>query len=425
MYQLYLKDRFDQLNLHTGGGDQIDLIEYAMYGGAPIVSGRASDSMAMPLEYGDVSETIRLSVEGANQAAIQGKVRRLERFLDRANQNPRRRKNDAVYLCNRFDQDTADWRTEIVAGELTVENPFDDLWRKRTVVTLNITRRHFWEYAAADPMEIPISAQGQSAGTGGKTITFNGTNSWIGIASSAIPGSRPSPLTLEITNTSGGTQYLHTLWIVNDAHTGPTTKTRYAASEMTSTGSNRWLINAASMNNIAGRYCRMFLHHTAGGVVGRVKGQIMVGAPGGVLMTAWQGRDVETMVVTDLGAFPIPPGGEFGGWQLVYFDAQTPWGVSYLQLLPVSSERRIAVATTNFSDNVGIADGVGIAEDGVTGETYLKSGTNKYASLVAHGDPVYVWPGLNQRIHIVWEGLGAGGHSATVRAYTRPRRGTL
>lgn len=427
MYNLYIRDKFDTLQLQSNG---CEVMDYTMRGPRPARRDQASRVSAEPPDYEDVSETLRLMVTEATQARVQDKTRRLEAFLERARLNSRRRPEDAVYLYIQFDEDNWLWRSELLSGELSAENPLDSLWKLHTPVSITFTRRYYWEMAEANPVKLAISANGQSASTAGRTVIF-GQNSWIHIAANQVPGSLPAPLKLEIRNNSGNGQFMTQTWLINNAHaTPPTISVVRTAGQMTEPGSNRWLLPSNLVNACKGRYVRALLHHTSGGITGTAQGLLEVSdVSGSSFFTAWRGQVVERQGITDLGVFPLPPGAESGGYGDLYFRAITAWPVDHVKLIPVSSERRVAVMDSALGSGLGFADGEALVDDGILGESYAQYDTGiKTPMVIGRGEPLWVWPGIAQRVHIVWAGFSYGyrpTYTAEVHAWVRPRRGTI
>lgn len=421
MYLLYLSDRYDTLELQSNG---IEVLDYPMRGPAPDSERPPSEIAATPPDFDDVVETLRLMLAFPSQHQVVERIRRLERFLERARHNSRRRPSDAVYLYIKLDSDVWLWRSEILLGELSEENPLDQLWKLKTAVSITFTRRYYWEMADPNPLEVSLSANGQSGGFGGRNITLTAGQNWVQIATQQVGGSLPTPLHFELLNNSGGTQFVSTIWAINNAHSDPVTvNTGFTAGEMVG---GRWLLPSALMNAVKGKYVRAILHHTGGGVSGLASGRLEVDLTGSDPRTVWSGEAVTAEVATDLGVFPIPPGGKTDGFGNVYFRATTPWTIHHLQLIPVSSERRLSVILTDTSFGLGLGNGHAVVDDGILDETYALIG-DKVPMVVGHGDPLWVWPGMVQRIYFASNPYLSGGtpHVFRVKAWMRPRRGTV
>lgn len=436
MYTLTLADRFETLSLVSSG---VNVSDYPMRSARP-EGGRGQTSAvsaSMP-QLEDVSETIELMFNGATQTANQDAIRKLERLMDRARQNSRRRYEDAVWLTIQLDEDAVAWRSEVLAGEVTVENPLRDLWRKVVPVSLSLTRRYYWEHygTAADsyaPVELELTSSSQSTpAKNGRNVTHTNDANWVQIASGQVTGSLPAPVLLDVESTNAGLQYVSTLWAINNAHTAPNSVDMYRmANEMTETGSNRWLLPSSLVTPAGGKYVRVIAHHTGTILPGTIQGSIETGIGGGDYRTAWWGPQVATAGVADLGVFPIPPGGASTGYGEVYFRLNTNATVHHLQLIPVSSERRYTMVRSTLEDSVGLETGRAVVDDQILGEAYVQdTGGVKYAFALGHGGPLYVYPntGIAQRIVLPWAGLGGifvSTYTSKVRVWYRPRRGTV
>lgn len=430
MYALTLTDPYDTLSLTTGG---LNVIEYAMRGPeARRGNQAASIATAEPPGYEDISETIVLDIRAATQSAVQDLVRRLERFGDRARRNSRRRAADTVYLTIQFDADTAAWRSELLDATVVVDAPLDHLWKLAATVQFTLTRRYYWEMAAANPTELAISTSSQGAATGGRAITHTYDQNWIQIAAAQVTGSLPAPVLLDYENDATGTQYLHTAWLVNNAHADPANvPVARTAAQMTGAGSNRWKLPAALLNASRGRYVQVIAHFSAGELNQTTTGYMEADWGGGTFRTIWTGRSEDSRPrVADLGAFPMPPGGETTGYDDVYFRIVTPNTVSHVQFLPVSSAQRVhALLSAPIDEGYEMAVDEALVVDGIVGETYtqLASGV-KRPTVASGGGPLWIWPNLTQRIYLCWLGFSmafAPTYKSRVRAWYRPRRGTL
>lgn len=431
MYNLYLQDRFETQSLVSNG---VNVTDYPMRSARPQTRGRRASSLsaAMP-DLDDVSETIRLLVTGASQAALQDTVRVLERLMDRARMNSRRRREDAVYLYIQLDGDSSLWRTEVLEGEVVVENPLDDLWKLKAPVSISLTRRYFWEYGAANPVELQLTSSSQGTpGTGGRAITTTNDANWVQIAAGQVTGALPAPVMLDIESTGASPQFVSTLWAINNAHANPATVDMYRmAAEMTGGGSNRWLLPASLVNGCAGKFARVVVCHTGTILPGTLQGSIEVDIGSAAYRTAWWGPQVPTAGVADLGVFPIPPGGATTGYEQVYFRLFTNATVHHVQFIPVSSERRYTLVRSPSEDSVGLESGEAMVDDQITGEAYMQiAAGGKRAWVLGYGGPLYVYPntGMAQRIVFPWAGVGTAfnaGYTAKVSAWYRPRRGTV
>lgn len=430
MYTAKLSDAYESVDLYQNG---INVLEYVMRAGQPERQGAET--------YADVTESIVVHVDAVSQSAAQDAVRKIERILERATANRGEHRANTAWLTLRLDPDGEDWRSELLAGTVSSINPLDELWKRKLNVTIALTRRPFFEGAE---VELPISANSQGAGTGGKTVTNGTGTSWVQLASTAVPGSLPTPVRVRLTNSSGSTRRISRLWLINNAHVAPSTLDMWMTGAESDGGTGnigggtsgqiKWTIDPAFLDAAKGRLVRALMACTTLDTTAMAQGIVGVQRQAGSPDEAWFGPEVATDArVVDLGVFPLPPGavtGSYAGTSLTVkvTDVDTLAAtVNHIAFVPVSSER-VLTAVGRLINGVILLDGDSLVDDGIEGESYSLGPAYRYPQVLGRGGPLLVYPGLVQRINILYCGV-SGAYSAseqnTVRLWTRPRRSTI
>ena len=144
---------------------------------------------------------------------------------------------------------------------------------------------------------------------------------------------------------------------------------------------------------------------------------------------------VNAFRLLDLGALPIPPGGYNaapGGAALVITGRCTGAGSATLNFVNLMADNSMDgfnsfMAFEQLGDSV--ANGEYIDVDGIdnTGAGYYTGGVKVAGSVKMHTDYLYVWPGKQQRVHILFDegATFTNGRQMSVQVFYRPRVRTV
>lgn len=393
-------------------------------------------------------ETAVCVLEGT-AAAIQAAVESAERLLWRAARRQATRTGPRVFVEWRPTETGEIARSELLAGRVTWSA---EAARRQLDATLNTVevaltweRVNYWEGAE---VELELSATGQSAATGGRSINNSG-NSWVTISGAQVGGAIDTPLRLELTNTAGAGRAYSLVHVACNQENDPANFTYLIEGEDASGGSSvangqcsggnarsvavatsatlTWTLSAAMMEDASGA---PFV------VLARIQsttGQVSVRPTlksGGV--TVWRANEVIFAAQTTphlllLGTMALPP----LAWEapdasiqlaleLASTTSQTVL-VDYLAFLPATRYRLLVSLLAS------VADGQTIVDNGVDGYAGVRSGSAILPVISPRGGPILLRPGATQRLYIFQHTLTdcVIGDTFTVRAWYRPRRLTL
>ena len=407
------------------------------------------ESLAAP-----VAETVELIGQGT-EAQIRSATNAIERLLDGA----RRRQalgtgvrvfleykpvsSDALFRSELLDGRVV-WSEEPGARRLGETNP-------RVKMGLLVSRAPWWE---GPETELQLSANGQAAATGGRTITNNGSANWVQIAGSQVAGTLPAPLKLQLKNTVGSAQGFRYFWVGNNAFGNPTAFGHVVQGESRVAGYGTvtalgtcsggqyvnltlgtsgaivcmWLLPAAMMA-AGGRWFRLLMRLAADCPVGVTVRWSIRDEDG--FNELWSGQ--EQLLASgdeahDCGVIPVPPGqydASYGQVRLVLWAKATgaaSLGVDYLSLLGTDALRSLSQVGTSMANNESVEI------DEIDDRVYMTDSSLRYPFLVKRGSALVVWPGVTQQLVTV-ASLSSGdapiANTFAVRAWYRARRGTV
>ncbi len=381
------------------------------------------------------------SVEGLIQAAI----RRQETGV-----GPR------VYVNYKpVDSDSSTYRSEIIDGRVnwSTEPGLRRLGDTNPPAQVQIiwTRQAGWDGAEA---ELSVSSNGQSAATGGRTITNNpaGAN-WLQAAAAQVGGVLPTPVRIELTNSTGSGQAYRKLVVNVNAYSDPANLVYYlqgearisggsTSSDATCSGSSRldftatssittfqWTLPAADMQRTDGRRARLVARMNSITGILFVRPKILDGAGNQVL---WQGDELSLGTLSDatlwdLGIVPLPPGGYGGSYGALRLGLDvrgaSTSSLDVLQLSMIDAYRFYELPS------VSVANNATIVLDSMEGRNYISTSGAWTPLPVAFGEPIMVQPNTLQRLHFLYEIAATNGVPITGtfsgRVYYRPRRLTV
>lgn len=402
------------------------------------------------IRLGEVTETLNLLIIGGNLTTIQAIARSIETLLESARRRRLTGTGPRVYIQVQLSGDGTTKRSEVLDGRLTGENYIAQLWRGKIEESLLITRRAWWE--STTEAEASISANGQGAATGGRTITNDGVNNWIGFDGAQLSGVLPTPVRLRFTNTSGATQTFDTLWAGNNAFASPASfgyvlqgESRITGYGTVNSGSGysggqyvtlanvgtpetlkiAWHLTAAMMV-AGGRWFRLLMRTDYPAYDTYVRPAIY-DYNGAVML--WSGNKVRlpaapSAQLHDLGAIPVPPGAYDSSYAQVrlalHLQAPTSYSmnVDYVELLGTDALRIYRCV------GLSVANNDYLEMDDIEGKAYAVSAGAKTPGVSTFGAPLMVFPGVTQRILVGWRqtsGASTVTHTASVRFWYRPR----
>ena len=300
----------------------------------------------------------------------------------------------------------------------------------RVVVTFE--RTAVWQ---GTEVEIPLASSVHTERTGGVTVTGSANINYAAITAANVLGTRPAPIRLRITNSSGAGR----AW--RKFHVGLNVFSAPSSADLWLLGSEAVAGATASWGAGVGHNSLAWLFPLSATLLGQAKGQAfrVVAAFNSLTSTAnlraSVGSYVDSLYVpmrtgkertvgrrlVDLGEFAIPPGGYDAGnssaaLAITVRSAGAGSGtINFVMLMPTDGSRKL--------EQVGYTTGSGdsIEDDAVDGTLYGFSGSNRYSILRGVGD-LRVYPGMDQRLYILYdEDSGwTAGRAMTVQAWYRP-----
>jgi hypothetical protein len=258
----------------------------------------------------------------------------------------------------------------------------------------------------------------------------------MSIASTRVKGTRPAAVKLRITNASGGGIYWHIFHIGNNVYSAPAAADVWLlGSEATDGASDAW--SAGVNHNI-----NHWLFPLSATLLGQTKGRwfrvlaVFDSISAAANLRASMGTYISSIFIeqmhgnerygagemVDLGLFPFPPGGynvanAAAALAITVRSASAGSGtLDFVQLMPTDSYRKL--------EQIGYlaANGDSVEDDGIEGGAYYLSGSNRYPLVRSPGDPLRVFPGVVQRLYVLFDeqGVFTAGRQMTVQAWYRP-----
>lgn len=417
-------------------------------------SAQLSDKSLVP-----VAETAEVVLKGT-QANIRSVINDLEILLQRALERSKSNVGDRVYVNYKpVDGDATTYRSEVFEGRVvTPENPgLRRLGDTAPTMVIGVVwlRAPGWDGAE---VELALSATSQASSTGGRTIANNpATGNWVQIDGATIGGVLPSPMRLQLANSTGATQPYRKFMIGINAKGDPSSfvhsyqgEARISGGSVvadgTASGSNvleitlgssptayLWALAAADIQQAGGRRFRVWMR--TAGATGSLFVRPQIRNTGSAVL--WSGDEIALNAPVyatwrDLGVVPLPPGGGgvlandlrlalvvrgTGVVQIDILQLTALDSYAYLELPPAG----ITVANTNS-----------VVYDGIERQVYVLAGTLRTPLPTAYGGGLFLQPRRTQRIHTMYQIDPASGTdyapvggTLSVRVYYRPRRLTV
>ena len=435
----------------TDGSTTIDLS-----GGTTGISGCTYFPLAPSQGEATVAEQAELICKGTTAATIRSALNSIERLCEAAARRRASGKGVRVFVEYKPVDSDSLFRSELYDGRLVYsEEPgarrFGDI-NPAIKVAFVFERAPWWE---GPETELQLSAQGQAAATGGRSITNNGTDNWVQIAAAQVTGTEPAPIRLRLKNTAAAVMYRN-FYIGVNAFASPSSFGGVHQGEADTTGSGStalatcsngyyrnysvtitetlkatWLLTAAQML-CGGRWCRLLARFAGYEHTKAVRVRPVIRDYFG-LVTLWRGQQiwlpsVAAFEMVDLGSIPAPPGAYTSDYAQCTLGLEMQAGaaaslsIDYVQLIPMDGYRHI--------EQVGMQIGVNdsIEFDDSEGRYTSIESSLRHPIHVASGPGLVVWPNTLQQIRILHD--ESAGHSVIantfqVQAWYRPRRAVI
>ncbi len=323
--------------------------------------------------------------------------------------------NDGVYTIT----------TGGLPGEITVAEPLNDELAGASATLLGPCAHHV-EIALADvpgSLPAPVRLEFTPADAGAGALT---RDLWVGHSAFSDVASLNTLLEGESAPFTDGTrtadpacsaaQYMAHSW-------SGTSETRLSSipldtALLNAAGGNPFLALARLQTATAytDLWIRLKIEATAGGTV------LWAGTP--VLLST-------TCVLQELGTVQLPPylvgAGDLQPVVLSLYAKRYTAGshtlaLDYIQLLPLEGFRRLVALGS------GLTHAQTLVDDGVEGHLFVTEAGSKVQSYIGYGDPILLWPLVNQRLYLAQSnpaGASLLARSLIVRAWYRPRLATM
>lgn len=396
--------------------------------------------------WGNVEESIELLIMGSTVDAVRAKIQSIEAILDRARQNRLTWGNARCYIQAKIDGETDTWRSQILAGRLSVREPLDGTWKKKIEATLQLTRRYFWEGArTALYMSSAATAETTDPVTwhnGADNVA--GERNYLHIGATRVTGVLPTPLELKLTF-GGTTSQIQDIYIGNHVWMDPanidpillgSAAAEGAAETWATDGevtTHTWTLADALLADINGQYVRplvAFSDPPDQTTLVRGTELVLLAALNLQVYSADAVRGAARTVL-DVGAFPIPTRG---------YAAGTNAGTKFRLTMRKTGGDTVNVHSLHFMPSgdglfrrlravdagLILETGDGVVDDGIEGVAYLFDGASTYPTWKGYHQPIHVWPGRVNRLRVL---VGADPFASSVawsaQAFYRPRRLTI
>jgi hypothetical protein len=401
-----------------------------------------------------VTETLEITVSGANLGAIQTNVRAIELLVEAAKRRKTNQSGPRVYFTVQWDTEATSWRAEVNDARLETTDVPDQFRRGKVDVALILTRGPF------EGAEVALSltnANGTNVTTGLKVYNHDdagtGHDNFVTIDAAEIAGTLPAPVRIQLTNDSdpvvdSGNRSWRNWWMAvnawndpaNFAHvlegesrvTGYGTSTasaacsggNYNALSVTASGWMEWDLSAAFVNRCAGYPFRILVRFT--GAHSLTYAQACVyDSTGLVLQAEGDLTQLDGYAVADLGVLRIPADTYSTGYAALRLvikftcTGTQAANVDYVQFMPAD--------TTRLAIQRGMTQPIGSLTEinEVEGRAWMYMAGGEAPLYILQGKPLMLTPGKLQRIYFLVSDSTGGSNISdawTVQAWYRPRR---
>ncbi len=407
-------------------------------------------------EDATIAEPCKIEISGSNVADLQTALQSIELAFRQAERYRDYQLGDRVYLEFTPDGYSDTYRSELLTGKPDFDsNTLDDRWvEKKIDVTLNWTRRFFWE----GPQVGVVLSNG--SGSSANLPIYNhddggaGHDNWGKIEAADVTGNLPTPpiITLNNNYASGDLldiylahnfhstpQYLINTFEAEDATGGTPTADaacsggNYNSVSWTATTETQLLsfdLGDADTEYALGNFFKIMMRFQTAPAYTNcwLRFKMLFGST-----VVWAGplTLLNSRALQDCGIIQWPPGGDFplnmSGLTLNLYAKRNSAGthtlkIDFMQLLALDGFRFI-------KGTASIANGERLIDNGVIGKTYKASAGNlAYHTHDAIGFPIMLQPGKLQKIHVLQvESSGAAPieRTALLSVSYRPRRTAL
>jgi hypothetical protein len=412
----------------------------------------------------NVTESALVTVTGATVSTVQGLVNGIEELFKQAEEHQRRGVGSRVWVEYRPGSSGDTYRSEILYGKV---EPVGETGRAANWADVAIQARVIWRrrfYWEGSLTELALT-NGGGSGTGGRTIYNHddggtGHDNYVAIDGDDVEGVLPAPIRLELSNTYNVSERDYWLYVnlnafsypgsldhILEAEDAAYTLGSTVASGVSSNGEYetlswgtdnetllvRWALSTSLLSACAGNYFRLLARFTGNPTAG-IKITPKITFPTGTPITVVgesQEATLNTRELQDLGALQIPPWlvGETSlmGLDLCLYGRNEGGGslnLDFVQLTALDGWRRLVPR------GYGAPYGYRVVDDGLEGNLRIDTGGSSARAgyYIGYGRQIHVWPGRDQRIHVLAANDGGDSEIArthSVRAYYRPRKLTV
>lgn len=397
-----------------------------------------------------VTETLEVTVSGANLAAIQTNVRAIETLVEAAKRRKTNQRGPRVYFTVQWDGEAASWRAEVTDARLETTDVPDQFRRGKVDVALVFTRG---PYEGAEVALTLTNGHG-SNNTGLVIDNVNDTSrdNWVSIAGADVGGVLPAPVRLQFVNKVNDTQAYRNWWLACNAYNDPANFTHviegesrvagygtitastsalcsgsnYNALSVPTTGQMQWDLSAATVADCAGYPFRVLIRYF--GTPPNYHQICVYDSTGLVELLSGDFVQSDTYAVQDLGVLRIPPDFYASGYSALrlvlklWVTGTTTVNVDYLQLMPADTTR--LMVQRGMAHVLDTQNGIDESE----GRAYGGTATTGQPIYVLKGNPLMLAPGKLQRIYLMVTDSSGGSDVAdnwTLQAWYRPRRWSI
>jgi len=401
-----------------------------------------------------VTESSVVRVLASSLTTQQAAINNIEKVFEQARRRRMMGSGSHCYIRMAESGDSDTFRSELWAedpnelpGRVVILEPtmtsriFDNFVAKLQVIW---TRRNYWENGV----------EAELALTNGPSITNPG---YVQIESSDCFGTMPTPLRIEMTNSDSDND-IETMWIglnylstpgsfddslefeesdSDDIASSDASGALYRQYNVTTTETKlkSWTITGTQLGYAASRYFKAMVRFFDGTDLTNVKLRMKMSYGG---QTLWSGKQVEyddtytnSYIWREVDTLQLPPYPLEGNTSASI--SLELWGISttgstetikpdLLELLPLDGYRKLV-------SNSGVTEASVLIDDGIKDIKYQKISTAIVSDISAEGEPIHIWPGLDNRLYFIWHADDSDTAPITdaisVKAYYRERRSTL
>ena len=409
-----------------------------------------------------VTESATVRVLASSLATQQAAINDIEKAFELARRRRQTGAGDHVYIKLLESGDSDTYRSELWAedpdglpGRVVILDPTLDryIWGAYVAkLQLIWTRRNYWEHNSET--ELALTDDSGAGATGGQAVINPG---YVQIESSDCFGSLLTPLRIEMTNSDSDND-IETMWVgLNylsdpanlvidlECEQGDSDETAssdalgaaYGLFTVTTTELElrSWSISGAQLGYANQRYFKALLRFFNGTDITNVKLRLKLSYNS---ETIWEGGQVEyddtymnSYLWRELDTVQLPPY-KLEGSTSTALDLEL-WGISTtgssetinldrLRLVPTDGYRKLVSKS-------GVTLASALVDDGILDIKYQKVSTAIVSDITAEGEPIHIWPGLDNRLYFTWHSDDSDTAFITdlisVKAFYRQRRLTL